>query len=125
MSDALWVTISGDVTCTTTIQQIGITPLKFKMEPKNHPIDKESHLPSTSIFGFKMLVFGGLSILSIHVVSFAANHLEPEGWHSHLRHGRYWWCSPGRCLGRWGHLEGANVLMCFPVPKEFRLEAQQ
>ncbi len=32
------------------------------MEPKNHPIQKENHLPSTSSFWFKMLIFPGLYI---------------------------------------------------------------
>ena len=33
------------------------TSLKINMEPKNHPTEKENHLPSTSIFGFNMLNF--------------------------------------------------------------------
>lgn len=41
-------------------------------------------------------------------MSFRSQPPSPEGWHSHLRHGRYWWCSPGRCLGRWGHSEGES-----------------
>ena len=28
------------------------TCVKINMKPKNHPIEKENHLPSTSIFGF-------------------------------------------------------------------------
>ena len=32
---------------------------KTNMEPENHPFEKENHLPSTSIFGFKLLVFRG------------------------------------------------------------------
>ena len=30
------------------------TPLKINMEPKNQTIEKENHLPSTSIFGFNV-----------------------------------------------------------------------
>ena len=30
------------------------------VEPKNHPIEKDNHLPSTSIFSFKMLIFQGI-----------------------------------------------------------------
>ena len=29
-------------------------------EPKNHPIEKDNHLPSTSIFGFQPLIFQGV-----------------------------------------------------------------
>ena len=29
----------------------------YNMEPKNHPTEKENHLPSTYIFGFNMLNF--------------------------------------------------------------------
>ena len=32
-----------------------------RKEPKNHPIEKENHLPSTSILGFKILIFQGVS----------------------------------------------------------------
>ena len=32
-------------------------PLKINMEPKDHPIEKDNHLPSTSIFGFQPLIF--------------------------------------------------------------------
>ena len=31
----------------------------YNMEPTNHPIEKENHLPSTSILEFKMLKFPG------------------------------------------------------------------
>ena len=37
------------------------TPLKFNMERKNHPIEKENHLPSTSIFPFPCSFSGGYS----------------------------------------------------------------
>ena len=38
------------------LQQNSITPLKVNyLEPKNHPIEKENHFPSTS--GFKMWIF--------------------------------------------------------------------
>ena len=30
--------------------------------PRNHPIKKENHLPSTSSFGFKMLIFLGCTL---------------------------------------------------------------
>ena len=33
---------------------------KINMEPKNHPIEKENHLPSTSIFGFQPFIFQGV-----------------------------------------------------------------
>ena len=33
------------------------TPLKINMEPKNHPIEKEKHLPSTSVFGLQNVSF--------------------------------------------------------------------
>ena len=33
--------------------------------PKNHPIEKESSLPFTSIFGFKMLIFRGVNLRTI------------------------------------------------------------
>ena len=32
-------------------------PPKINMEPKNHPIEQENHLPSTSIFGFQPFIF--------------------------------------------------------------------
>ena len=35
------------------------TPLKINMEPKNHPIEKEKHLPSTSSFGLQNVSFAG------------------------------------------------------------------
>ena len=38
------------------------TPLKVNMEPTNHPCEKENNLPSTSIFGFNMLISQCVSI---------------------------------------------------------------
>jgi len=37
------------------------TPWKINMEPANHLIEKENQFPSTSIFGFKMLIFQGVT----------------------------------------------------------------
>ena len=38
------------------------TPLKNMIEPESHPIEKETHLPSTSMtLGFKVLIFGRVS----------------------------------------------------------------
>ena len=34
------------------------------MKPKNHPIEKENHLPSTSILGFKLSILQGVSKLA-------------------------------------------------------------
>ena len=36
------------------------TPSKFNKEPESHPLEKEKHVPSTSIFGFNMFVFEGV-----------------------------------------------------------------
>ena len=41
----------------------GNTRPKTNMEPENHPIEKDTDLP-TSIFQFKMLVFGGVSTMA-------------------------------------------------------------
>ncbi len=90
MSDAPWGHYFGGryLYSHNSINRYYCTPLKINMEPKNHPIEKENHLNQTSISRFS----------------------QPGtwGWHSHLRHGRDWWCSPGWCLGRWGHLEGES-----------------
>ena len=40
------------------------TPLKINMEPKHYPTEEENHLLSTSIFEFKMLIFGGVGVSS-------------------------------------------------------------
>jgi len=42
------------------------TPLKFNMEPKNHLVKKENHLPSTSISGFKIWIFQGVHLLQFN-----------------------------------------------------------
>ena len=36
------------------------------MEPKNHPIEKENHLPDLHEFGFKMLIFQGVFSMGTH-----------------------------------------------------------
>ena len=38
------------------------TCVKINMEPKNRPIEKENHLPSTSIFGFHVNLPGYASV---------------------------------------------------------------
>ena len=45
------------------------TPLKINMEPKHYPTEKENHLLSTSIFEFKMLIFGGVGVSSLPLAS--------------------------------------------------------
>ena len=45
------------------------TPLKINMEPKHYPTEKENHLLSTSIFGFKMLIFVGIGVSSLPLAS--------------------------------------------------------
>ena len=37
-------------------------PLKINIEPENHLFKKENHLPSTSIFLFKMFMFQGVCL---------------------------------------------------------------
>lgn len=79
-------------------------PSKFTWNLKLTQFEKESHLPISSIhLHFFWGVYGYCPSMS-----FRSQPPSPEGWHSHLRHGRYWWCSPGRCLGRWGHSEGES-----------------
>ena len=78
-------------------------PSKFTWNLKLTQFAKESHLPISSIHLHFWGVYGYCPSMS-----FRSQPPSPEGWHSHLRHGRYWWCSPGRCLGRWGHSEGES-----------------
>ena len=37
---------------------IWYTPLKINMEAKDHPIEKDNHLPNLHDFGYNMLIFG-------------------------------------------------------------------
>ena len=37
------------------------TPSEINMESKDHPVEKENHLNQTSMFGFNMLIFQGVS----------------------------------------------------------------
>ena len=48
-------------------------PLKINMEPTNHPIEKENHLNQTTIFGFNMLTFQGVSQIKLHKRCLARN----------------------------------------------------
>ena len=36
------------------------TPRKINMEPRNHPIEKENHLPNRHDFRFQPLIFQGV-----------------------------------------------------------------
>ena len=44
-----WQAGTDDANVSKSLQD---TPLKFNMEPKNHPTEKENHLNQTSIFRF-------------------------------------------------------------------------
>jgi len=44
-----------------------VTPWKINMEPKNHPIEQEHHLPS---FSGSMLIFQGVVVIVFMVVFF-------------------------------------------------------
>ena len=48
--------MSSEMSCTKTKTQRN-TLQNERLEPKNHPMEKETHLPSTSILGFPYILF--------------------------------------------------------------------
>ena len=96
------------------------TPLKFNMEPKNHPIEKENHLPNHPFSG-SMLIFQGCNPPSKDFLSlqFLSCHWRSRwiSWSERCGHtrrelgsrwpmGRSWHdsqCTQGMCARLWTH----------------------
>ena len=56
------------------------TPKKINMEPENHPIEKENHLPSTSMIVFQPLIFQGVARYYIYSCQTLSNHWGSIWW---------------------------------------------
>lgn len=67
--------LQGHLVTTGEVKHDTVPPLKINMEPENHQIEKEPHLPSTSIFGFEMSIFQ-VSTSRVSGNQDSASHLE-------------------------------------------------
>ena len=65
------------------------TPPKTNIEPENHPVEKENHLPNLHFLG-SMLVFRGVVMMSIYILNiytpeFNSSPLKREIWRGKYR----------------------------------------